>query len=114
MSRTNWSMDVFVNRLRQRTKELGLTNADVARRLDLNDRTYGHYVTGRRQPNLQTLARIAKTLQTSTDFLLGLEPGGRVQSRKEKLAHQAQSAVMELSDEKADMAVKILRVLERG
>lgn len=58
----NVRMQPFGNNLRRRTKELGLTDAEVARRMGVSERRYGFYVTGDREPDLATLLRIADIL----------------------------------------------------
>jgi transcriptional regulator with XRE-family HTH domain len=60
----------FGKNLRQRARELGLTDAEVAKRAGLNARRYGFYVTAEREPDLTTLLRIAQVLQISVDELL--------------------------------------------
>ena len=67
-------MEIFAENLRTRIAELGLTHAEVARRCDLEVRRFHHYVVGDREPDLQTLVRIAGVLDTSPDALLGLAP----------------------------------------
>lgn len=64
-------MDEFARRLRERAAELGISNAEVARRCGLGERQYGYYVAGTRQPNLQALVKIADVLGLSADTLLG-------------------------------------------
>jgi transcriptional regulator with XRE-family HTH domain len=64
-------MDIFSKQIRARAAELGLSNADIARRAGLTERRYSHYVTGAREPDLATLVRIADVLGTTTDELLG-------------------------------------------
>lgn len=63
-------MEPFANNLRKRAEELGLSNAEVARRAGLSERRYGNYVSGRREPDLATLVRIARVLDTTPDRLL--------------------------------------------
>jgi len=41
-SEQNVRMDVFAKRLRTRARELGLSDAEVARRAGLTERRYGH------------------------------------------------------------------------
>lgn len=67
-------MNPFASRLRQRAEELGITNAEAARRVGLSERRYANYVSGTREPNLATLVRIANTLETSPDWLLAFRP----------------------------------------
>lgn len=63
-------MELFATNLRRRAKELGLSNAEVARRAALSERRYGNYVSGRREPDLLTLVRIASVLATTPNELL--------------------------------------------
>lgn len=63
-------MEVFADNLRRRATELGLSNAEVARRIGLAERRYANYVIGRREPDLATLVRIADILGVTADDLL--------------------------------------------
>ncbi|MBW3096214.1 helix-turn-helix domain-containing protein [Pseudohoeflea coraliihabitans] len=63
-------MDVFAKNLRRRAQELGLANAEVARRAGLSERRYAHYVSGRNEPDLAMLLRIAEVLQSTPNDLL--------------------------------------------
>lgn len=65
-------MDLFASNLRQRAAQLGISNAEAARRSGLSERRYAHYVSGVREPDLSTLVRIAQTLGTTPDVLLGV------------------------------------------
>jgi transcriptional regulator with XRE-family HTH domain len=68
-------MDLFARRLRERARQLELTDAEVARRAGLSERRYGHYVRGVRQPDFVTLMRICGVLDlTPNDLLLPTEP----------------------------------------
>ncbi|MCD7059119.1 helix-turn-helix domain-containing protein [Pelagibacterium xiamenense] len=69
-------MDSFSDTLRRRAADLGISNAEVARRAGLTERRYGNYVSGRREPDLATLVRIARVLETTPNVLLGFEEIG--------------------------------------
>ncbi|MCP5073670.1 MAG: helix-turn-helix transcriptional regulator [Rhodobacteraceae bacterium] len=60
-------------RLRLRAGELELTDAEVARRVGISARRNNHYVTGRNEPNLDTLIKICRALNTTPNQLLGFE-----------------------------------------
>lgn len=53
-----------------------LTDAEVARASGLEPRTYGHYTTDTRKPDLETFARICRALGTTPNDVLGLHPDG--------------------------------------
>lgn len=57
-------------KLRAFARDLGLSDAEVARRTGLTERRYGHYVTGAREPDLATFLRICKTLGCTPNELL--------------------------------------------
>ncbi len=59
-------------RLKQLRLENDLTQESLAQRLPINRGTYAHYELGKRQPDLETLIRIAVFYNVSTDYLLGL------------------------------------------
>lgn len=66
-------MDILAKRLKEQAKLLGISNAEAARRIDLDERRYAHYTAGRREPDLATLVRIAERLGTTPNSLLGVE-----------------------------------------
>jgi len=71
-------MDLFAKRLRERARQLELSDAEVARRANLAERRYGHYVRGLREPDFSTLLRICAALDvTPNDLLLPNTPTRR-------------------------------------
>lgn len=50
----------------------GMTQPEMAKRLELSLRTYQKYEEGSRNPQLDTLVLMARTLGVTTDWLLGL------------------------------------------
>ena len=67
-------MNTFAENLRKRISDLGLSQAEAARRCDLENRRFHHYIVGDREPDLGTLVRIATVLGTTPDELLGARP----------------------------------------
>lgn len=62
-------MERFARRLRERARELELSDAEVARRAGLAERRYGHYVRGTREPDFETLLRICAVLDVTPNDL---------------------------------------------
>ncbi|WLR50072.1 helix-turn-helix transcriptional regulator [Bacillus tianshenii] len=58
----------ILKRLRQ---SKGLTQTELAKKLDLTRGTYAHYEINKRQPDYETLHKIADFYNVSTDYLLG-------------------------------------------
>lgn len=67
-------MGIFADRLRYWIKAKGWSDAETARRLELQPQRLANYLAGRHQPDLETVARICATLGLSPNFLLGFEP----------------------------------------
>lgn len=61
----------FGNRLRQLRKAKGLTQAELAKLLSIGESTISFYESGKRQPDYETLIRIADLFNVSVDYLLG-------------------------------------------
>ena len=60
-------------RLKERARALGLSDAAVARALGLTQRRYSSYANETRTPDYDTLARICRVLETSPDAVLGFD-----------------------------------------
>ncbi|WP_316204176.1 helix-turn-helix transcriptional regulator [Bradyrhizobium sp. SZCCHNS3051] len=91
-------MQVLGKNLRSRAKELGFSNAEVARRAGLSERRYGFYVTGDREPDLSTLLRICKVLATTPNVLLGFSEDGKEGSIRAALAERLRTASRALAE----------------
>jgi transcriptional regulator with XRE-family HTH domain len=78
-------MQVFAQRIRERARELRLSDAEVARRAGLSERRYGYYATGQREPNLATLVRICEVLAATPNDLLLAEGKPPPQSRRDRV-----------------------------
>ena len=107
----------IAKRLRQRIEELGLTQVEVARATGFSPGRLANYLNlserHNRTPDVHSLAKLAKVLQTTTDWLLGssesrpvdvaaviqrlLEIDGMPSARAEVLAQAAARAVQLLS-----------------
>ena len=101
-------MRVFGEQLRHRAGELGLSDAEVARRAGLSARRYGHYVTGTREPDLQTLVRICSALNTTPNFMLGIKEGrtARRKSERDKLVDRLLAAANMLDEGQLKLAIR--------
>lgn len=64
-------MNTLPNVLKELRKSKGMTQKEVAEKLNITDRTYGHYETGKREPSIDMLIEIAKYYNISIDILVG-------------------------------------------
>lgn len=67
----------FKDRLVQLRKSTNLLQTDMAKKIGVARATYGAYEQGTRQPDFETLQRIAQFFEVSTDFLLGNSVEGK-------------------------------------
>ncbi len=56
-------------------RQAGLSQAELARRLQISPSAMGMYEQGRREPAGQTLVALARELEVTTDYLLTGQPG---------------------------------------
>ena len=97
------------DRLKARARELGLTDAEVARRLDLSQARYSSYANGRREPDFRTLLRICDILLITPDRLFTARPEGSENLRMTA----AISALRSLNPETLEIAVALLDTLTK-
>lgn len=64
----------FPSRLRECVKNRGVTQSDIATALGKSRQAIGYYMDGTSSPDWETLVDLAKYLNVSADYLLGLSP----------------------------------------
>lgn len=64
----------FARQLRLLKDERGLTQKEIADRLDTTEATISRYVSGDRIPNIETAVELASLLGVSMDTLCGIDP----------------------------------------
>jgi transcriptional regulator with XRE-family HTH domain len=104
-------MDMFSANLRRRIADLGLTQAEAARRCNLQNRRFHHYLQGSREPDLATLVRISAVLATTPDALLGARPSTPVGTDEASRLRAKLSAATASMD---PPALRVLTVLVDG
>jgi len=52
-------------------KEKKITQEEIAKYLNMTQSTYQHYETGRTEPNIETLCKLADYYNVSLDYLVG-------------------------------------------
>ena len=65
--------NIFGNRLKELRIKSGLTQAQLADKLNISASTIGMYEQGRREPDNDTLTKLCIELNTSVDYLLGIK-----------------------------------------
>ncbi|MDR1080024.1 MAG: helix-turn-helix transcriptional regulator [Deltaproteobacteria bacterium] len=65
--------NILKTRLTRRRQELGMTQRNLAKKIGRVPTTISSYESGHREPSLDTLIRMAKVLNCSVDWLLGVD-----------------------------------------
>lgn len=63
----------FFENLKNARLRKGLSQVQLAEQLGIAKSTYSMYESGKREPNMQTIKKIADILDVSTDELLGMD-----------------------------------------
>ncbi len=92
---------------------LGISNAEAARRCGLDERRYGHYVSGRREPDLATLVRIATTLGTTPNWLLGVSADDGLVTRRSGHTDRLTFAAQSLPEKELGLLVTLAEAMAR-
>lgn len=66
-------MVLFSARLRELRREAHMSQRQVVEKLNMRQQSYAQYENNICEPNLQTLAEIARLFGVSSDYLIGLE-----------------------------------------
>lgn len=100
--------------MRQRARELGLTDTEVARRLGLSQARYAHYVNDKREPDFRTFANICRILATSPDRLFGFDPWPVPGSEAAVLHERIQAAAQGMTETTLRIAATVMDALVRS
>lgn len=65
-------LQILGQRLKKLREEAGLTQEEVAKNLNITASGYGYYEQGRRDPDTDTLRKLAEFYNVSVDYLLGM------------------------------------------
>lgn len=105
-------MSSFTTRLKQLRKQKKLTQKEIAEQIGIKQNTYSDWETGRTQPNLDYLIKLAHILDTTTDDLLGRQVnfGDKIifNISKYDLSNLKAFSEQELYDLKATLVIELL------
>ena len=63
----------MIPKLKETRLEKKFSQKDLAKQINLTQQTYSDYETGRTNPDVETLIKIANILECSVDYLIGRE-----------------------------------------
>ncbi|MNC36895.1 HTH-type transcriptional regulator ImmR [compost metagenome] len=103
---------MFSHRLRKLRTEAKLTQIEVSERLGIARTTYASYEQGNREPDLETLDKIASLFDVDIDYLLGRvdipKSSDSEQQKSNSNYHKLQRFAKRHSEQDLERAVKIL------
>lgn len=88
---------MFSKKLRLMRKKSGLTQAKLAKRLNISPSTVGMYEQGRREPDSAMLVKIADVFDVSVDYLVGSKKSKLMINSAKELAEIIEQIVREKS-----------------
>ena len=101
-------MEIFAQQVRDRSQQLGFSQAEVARRCGVTERAFNHYMSGRSEPNLATLLRVADALDCTPNDLLGIARPAAVADEAERLRGQIAASCRVLDEPALRLAAAIV------
>ena len=102
-------MSVFSGRLSELMKRNRLSQKELATKAGVTESAMSYYVKGERTPRSDVLARIAKALGTTTDYLLGNTSEAVPDSSAREL-HYLQRNLGKLDEEQLKKAERLLKI----
>lgn len=91
------------NKLARKLKELrkksGLTQAQLADKLEISASAVGMYEQGRREPDNQTLSKICRVLDASGDYVLDLSSAEEMHGQKAEIYNVISDFISNLENE---------------
>lgn len=63
--------NIFSQRLKELRLKKGLTQTELGERVGVKQNTFTNWENGKREPNFETLLKLASILNTTTSYLLG-------------------------------------------
>jgi transcriptional regulator with XRE-family HTH domain len=99
---------VEMKRLRERRKALGMSQATLAKKIGINQAQISKYEVAENAVSSEVLAELARILDVSSDWLLGLTDEVMPSLREENLNMQEQAVVSALRQGKPLKAIKTI------
>jgi transcriptional regulator with XRE-family HTH domain len=65
------TLQILGNRLKEERKNKGMTQEEVAQKINISRASYAYYEAGKKQPSLDTLKKLGDLFKVSLDYLTG-------------------------------------------
>lgn len=103
-------MSIFSDRLTALMKSKGLKQKEFAIKANITESAMSYYVKGVRTPSGEVLARIAKALDTTADYLLGNTDDAEIPEAQKELKY-LQRNLGKLDEEQLKKAQGMLKLM---
>lgn len=97
-------------RIKQRRQQLGLTQADLALRAGISQTQISKYELGQNEPTAYAILALAKALNTSSDWMLGLTDEVNELRGDEELSDLERQVVYLMRSKSPEQQRKVLEV----
>lgn len=100
--------------IRQLRIDLGCTQTEIADKLGVSQQAYANYETKKRQPDQETLVKLADIFNVSVDYLLGREEKAAPQEEQQKpntikiLGRDGSCVERQLTDDQIDLMKRMI------
>lgn len=89
----------LARKIKELRKKSGLTQAELAEKLEISPSAVGMYEQGRREPDNKTLSRICRILDASGDYVLDLNEAYQSHSQNADIYHVISDFIENLEKE---------------
>lgn len=103
-------MSIFSDRLVSLMRQKGITQKQLSAQINITPSAMSYYANGSRTPSGEILAKIAKALGTSTDYLLGITDAPQTSAPNPEL-HYLQRNLGKLDPEQLRKAETLLKTV---
>ena len=103
-------MSIFSEGLQMILSQKKMTQKELAVKAGVTESAISYYMKGQRTPSGEVLMRIAKVLDTTTDYLLGGSEKNSLQQENDRLQF-LQRKLGELDEDRLEKAESMLKVM---
>lgn len=89
----------LAKKIKELRKKSGLTQAELADKLEISPSAVGMYEQGRREPDNHTLSKICRVLDASGDYVLDLDEASEIHKQKSEIYSVISNFIKNLENE---------------
>jgi transcriptional regulator with XRE-family HTH domain len=97
----------MLNNLKIARQKKGLKQKELGDLLDLSPKTISNYEAGTRDPDIKTLIKMARILEVTIDYLVGLEEKTLVEQIRDRIAELNREELADLLGDYIEVIAKI-------